>query len=266
MNTCVYYVLYFYTKNDLSVYFLNIGQGDSIFIQTPNGTQVLVDGGPDSSVIRELSSVMPFYDRSIDMVIMTHPDSDHVGGLGSVLDRYSVDTILEPGVQSSTTAYTSFEKKIKTGTKKIFARRGMSFVLDKDIHLDILFPDRDNFGWETNTASIVSRLVFASSSVLLTGDSPTKIEKLLVKYDSNNIKSTILKLGHHGSHNSSDESFIKTVMPEYAVVSAGKNNRYHHPHADTIARVSKYVKNILNTAEVGRIHFVLKKDGVLYER
>ena len=244
-------------NKDLSVYFLNIGQGDAIFIQTPDKVQVLIDGGPDSAVLRELTRIMPIYDRYIDVVIMTHPDADHVGGLNDVLNRYKVGMVFEPGVFASTTAYTSFKKKTET---KI-ARRGMSLLLDTDIHLDILFPDRDPKGWETNTASIVSRLVYGSSSVLLTGDAPAKIEKFLAKYDD--LKSNILKLGHHGSNTSSVEEFIAEVAPEYAIVSSGKDNRYKHPHPKVIERVSKYVKNILNTAEVGTIHFVFERDKVL---
>ncbi len=248
---------YFVLDKKLSIYFLNVGQGDAIFIQAPNGVQVLIDGGPNSSVLRELTKIMPIYDRYIDVVIMTHPDADHVGGLNDVLNRYKVGMVFEPGVFATTTAYTSFKSKTKTR----LARRGDQIILDNDIYLNILFPDRDTSGWETNTASIVSRLVYASSSVLLTGDSPAKIEKFLVKYDD--LESDILKLGHHGSNTSSSEEFIAEVKPEYAIVSSGKNNRYKHPHPKVIERVSKYVKNILNTAEEGAIHFILEEDRII---
>lgn len=248
---------YFSFDKNLSIYFLNVGQGDAVFIQAPNGVQVLIDGGPDSAVLRELTKIMPLYDRYIDVVIMTHPDADHVGGLNDVLNRYKVGMVFEPGVFASTTAYTSFKKKTETK----LARRGDQIILDKEVYLNILFPDRDTNGWETNTASIVSRLVYASSSVLLTGDAPAKIEKFLVKYDD--MQSDILKLGHHGSNTSSAEEFIAEVNPDYAIVSSGKNNRYKHPHPAVIERVSKYVKNILNTAEEGAIHFILEKDRII---
>jgi len=249
--------VYFAVNTDLSVYFLNVGQGDAIFIQAPNKVQVLIDGGPNSSVLRELTKVMPIYDRYIDVVIMTHPDADHVGGLNDVLKRYKVGMVFEPGVFASTTAYTSFKNKTKT----TLMRRNDRIILDDDVFLDILFPDRDTAGWETNTASIVSRLVYGNSSVLLTGDAPAKIEKFLVKYDD--LKSDILKLGHHGSNTSSAEEFLAEVSPEYAIVSAGKDNRYKHPHPLVIDRVRKYTKNILSTAEEGTIHFILEKDRVL---
>ena len=249
--------MYFALDKDLSVYFLNVGQGDAIFIQAPNGVQVLIDGGPNSSILRELTKVMPIYDRHIDVVIMTHPDADHVGGLNDVLRRYKVGMVFEPGVFASTTAYTSFKKKTQTR----LARRGDRIYLNDDIYLDILFPDRDTKGWETNTASIISRLVYGDSSVLLTGDAPAKIEKFLVKYDD--LQSDILKLGHHGSNTSSAEEFLAEVQPEYAIVSAGKDNRYNHPHPLVIDRVRKYTKNILSTAEEGAIRFVLERDRVL---
>lgn len=235
-----------------------MGQGDAIFIQAPNKVQVLIDGGPDGAVLRELTSIMPFYDRSIDMVILTHPDADHAGGLNDVIDRYSVGKILEPGVFASTTAYTNFKKHAST----TIARRGMRYALDQDVFLDILFPDRDTAGWETNTASIVAKLSYGSSTVLLTGDTPMKIEKFLTKYDDVNVD--ILKLAHHGSNTSSVEEFLAEATPEYAIVSAGKDNRYHHPHPLVIERVKKYAKKILSTAEVGRIRFRLYKDRVEY--
>ncbi len=253
-------MVYFSLDKDLSIYFLNVGQGDAIFIQAPNKVQVLVDGGPDGAVLRELTAIMPFYDRHIDMVILTHPDADHVGGLNDVIDRYRVDKILEPGVQASTTAYTNFKRHAST----TIARRGMRYVLDEDVFLDILFPDRDTVGWETNTASIIAKLSYGSSSVLLTGDAPMKIEKYITKYDDVNVD--ILKLSHHGSNSSSPEEFLAEATPEYAIVSAGKNNRYKHPHPLVIERVKKYTKNILSTAEVGRIKFRLSRDRVEYIR
>src|SRR3989344_8770192 len=148
----------------LTVAFLDIGQGDAIFIESPTGNQMLIDGGPGKSVLRELSAVMPFYDRSIDALLATHADQDHVGGLPDVLNRYRVDYFFETGNPGPSSSYEELEKVIKEKSKegkikKVLARRGMTVDLGGGVKLEILFPDRDPTGMETNMSSIVARLV-----------------------------------------------------------------------------------------------------------
>lgn len=265
-------------KGLLTVAFLNVGQGDSIFIESPSGNQVLIDGGVGRGVLRELSSVLKFYDRSLDVVIATHPDADHVGGLVDVLEKYKVDLILEPGVNSDTNVYKSLEEKVsdleRSGKiKKILARSGMQIDLRGGAILEILFPEKDVTGWETNTASIITRLVYGENEFLLTGDSPSAIENYLVnKYRSQGesfkklqglslgLQSDVLKAGHHGSRTSSSDNFVRAVSPEYAVISAGKDNRYGHPHEEVLDLFNKLNIKILRTDIDGRIIF--KSDGV----
>ncbi len=246
----------------LTVAFLDVGQGDAIFIEAPNGNQILLDGGPNKKVLSELSNLMPFYDRSIDMVIASHPDKDHIGGLPEILSKFSVDNVMESGVSSNTAVYREFEKIIKNkNITKILARRGMKVWLDKkkNIYLEILFPDRDTTGWDTNEASIVARLVYGSSSFVLTGDSPQNIERYLVFLDSGKLKSSVLKLGHHGSRTSTSELFLGSVYPQYAVISAGGNNRYGHPHKEVMDLIKKLEIPFLETSKEGTIIF--KTDG-----
>ncbi len=251
----------------LTVAFLNVGQGDSIFIESPSGNQVLIDGGVGRGVLRELSSVMKFYDRSLDVVVATHPDADHVGGLVDVLEKYKVDLILEPGVKSDTNVYKSLEEKISSlessgKTKKILARSGMKIDLGSGTTLEILFPEKDVTDWETNTASIVARLVYGENEFLLTGDSPSAIENYLV-YKKYNLTSDVLKAGHHGSRTSSSDNFVRVVDPEYAVISSGKDNRYGHPHQEVLDLFNKLNIKILRIDIDGRI--VFKSDGVNLE-
>lgn len=240
----------------LEISFLDVGQGDAIFIEAPNGNQVLIDGGSNKTVLKELGKVMPFYDRTIDAVIATHPDKDHIGGLIEVLKGYGVSMFMEPGVSSDTGAYQELEKTIADKKlPKILARRGMSLNLGEGARLNILFPDRDTEGWETNTASIVAKLVYGNNSFLLTGDSPIAIEKYLSMIDGKNLQSDVLKAGHHGSKTSTSESFASLVSPEYAVISAGKNNRYGHPHKEVLDILEKTKATILKTYEQGTISF-----------
>lgn len=250
-------------SNKLEVTFLDVGQGDAILIEAPNDVDVLIDGGRTKKILDLLSAELPFGDDTIDVVIATHPDADHVGGLPFVLDTYTVDKVFEPGVSSSTQTYQAFQSRVRDKKiERILARRGMRIVLDaeKNIVIDVLYPDRDTTGWETNEASIVARLSYGTSSFLLTGDSPVEKELYLVKHDGIALQSSVLKLGHHGSKTSSSESFLKTVAPLYAIISAGKNNSYGHPHPSVLSRLNQLHIPYLETSKMGSIRFVT--DGV----
>ena len=247
--------------SDLSVTFLDIGQGDSIFIQSPTGKQLLIDGGPpDGGVLRRLSEEMGFFDRSIDIVLATHPDQDHIGGLPAVPDRYDVSEIVMTENKSTTSADKAFvdaaEKEVQhDGAKIIYARRGMQFDLGGGAILTILFPDRDPTNLESNMSSIVARLTYGTSEFLFTGDSPQAIEKYLVSLDASGLKSDVLKPGHHGSRTSSSQIFLDAVRPEYAVISSGKNNKYGHPHKEVMDALHAMGVETENTADVGSITF-----------
>ncbi len=247
-------------RGELTVAFLDVGQGDAIYIEAPNGNQLLIDGGAGQQVLRELGRVMPFYDRSLDIVLSTHGDLDHVGGLPAVLLRMRVDNVITTENTSDTGAYIAFEDVIrKKNPRRILARAGTRIVLDRGVVLEILFPDSSARGWETNTASIVARLTYGEQSFLLTGDSPISIEKYLVGKNGGKLKSTVLKLGHHGSRTSSSKIFLSATDPEYAIISAGKDNKYGHPHAEVIAFLEELKIPLLNTSERGTIIF--KTDG-----
>jgi competence protein ComEC len=223
-NVCVWLVP---VHQGLTVSFLNVGQGDAIFIQSPTGVQMLIDGGPDSSVLRELGNQMPFWDRTIDVVMETHPDKDHIAGLSDVFDRYDVKTFIEPGIQNDTSPTVSLMKAVQAEKPaNVLARRGMRLLLGGGAYADILFPDRDVSKIETNTGSIVMRVVYGDTSFLLNGDSPQVIEKYLVALGPNSLDSDVLKAGHHGSKTSSSEAFVKAVSPTYAVFSRGCDNSY----------------------------------------
>ena len=235
----------------LTVAFLDVGQGDAIFIETPNGTQILLDGGPNKKVLRELSELMPFYDRSIDMIITSHPDMDHIGGVPDVLERFEVEHIMIPGVGSDTDVY---EEMISTVQEKnieiLYARRGRIY-LDEDhgVYLDILFPDRDVTGFDKNLASIVAKLVYGDATFLLTGDSPKSIEEYLIGLDPAALDVDVLKLGHHGSKTSTSEDFLGYTSPNYAIISAGKDNSYGHPHQEVLDALEQFDIKYFETAE-----------------
>ncbi len=248
----------------LTVSFLNIGQGDAIFIESPTGIQVLIDGGPNASVLRELSAVMPSADRSIDMIAATHPDSDHISGLIDVLARYNVQKVLESSVKGDTPIWNSFRDAAdKENAGRITALRGEVFNIGGGAYIEILFPDRDVSSVETNTGSIVAKLVYGNTSFLLTGDSPSPIEQYLVSLDRENLKSTVLKAGHHGSKNSTSPLYLGYVDPESVVFSRGCDNTYGHPAPETVALVAKFGESTYDTCTGGRVTFISDGTSVI---
>jgi competence protein ComEC len=260
----VWHAVFAENKQNLTVAFLDVGQGDAIFIDTPEGRQILIDGGPNKKVLSELSKVMPFYDRSIDVVIATHPDQDHIGGLLNILERYKVDLIIEPGVDSAASVYDGLENLIEEkGIKKILARRGMKLALSEDIYLLFLFPDRDVLEMTSNYASIVAKLVYGDTSFLFTGDSPKEIERYLVFLSPSSLNSDVLKVAHHGSKTSTSEIFVGYVNPKYAVISTGRGNRYGHPHKEVLDILRRFDVSILRIDKNGTIE--IKSDGKVIE-
>ena len=228
----------------LKVSFLDVGQGDSILIQSPDGHKALVDGGANATAaLRGLGQELSFFDRTIDLVVSTHPDADHIGGLSSVLKRYKVLSVLETTNGKDTPATEAFATAIKdTNVPVTFADVGQVITLGNEVRLRVLSPAGDETNWESNMASIVIRVEYGSTSVMLTGDAPIEIEDYLVDTYPQYLKSNILKLGHHGSKTSSSEKWLDAVHPEYAVVSAGIGNKYGHPHQSVMQAV--FARNI----------------------
>jgi competence protein ComEC len=241
----------------LEVSFLDIGQGDAIFITSPGGTQVLIDGGKGSEILGALGDAMGFFDRTIDMVLATHPDQDHIGGLVDVLKRYEVTTIVMTENVNNTPAFEAFQSAVENeGAHVLYARRGQIYDLGKGTQgsttLTVLFPDHDPTELESNMSSIVARLVYGESEYLLTGDSPKEIEEYLVSIGTE-LTSDVLKVGHHGSRTSTAETFVSVVAPQYAVISAGKDNSYGHPHKEVVEILQRHDIVQKSTAEEGTI-------------
>ncbi len=260
----IWFSVLFYKDNKyLKVVFLDVGQGDSIYIEAPNGKQILIDGGPDARVLSKLSKAMPFADRSIDMVLVTHPDLDHIGGLPLILNNYKVSNILENGADGDSEAYSFLEEKIKKkNINKIIAKKGMRLLIDKDknIYFDILYPDRDVSVLDSNDGSIVGKLVYGNKSFMFTGDASLYVENIIEWNENKNItKSNVLKLGHHGSRTSNGELWLEEVKPDYAIISVDKSNKYGHPHKEVLDRLYNLKIPYLNTADAGNITF--KTDG-----
>lgn len=255
----VWYAIAVETKNGLEVAFLNVGQGDAIFIRAPNGNQMLIDGGPNKSVLRQLSKMIPFYDRTIDGIILTHPHLDHYGGLNEVMDNYKIGFEIDPGIKNEDAGFARFENLIKKNEiKRFYGKRGMKINLGEDLSVEILLPSLNEKNVSPHDGMIVARLVYKNNSFLLTGDMEKNLENYLLLFWGN-LKSDVLKIAHHGSRTSTSEAFLGRVDPYFAVISAGAKNKYGHPHKEVLDRLEIFGVPLLRTDEKGLIK--IKSDG-----
>lgn len=251
-----------YDNENLTIHFLDVDQGDAIFITTPQNTKILIDGGPNNKILNELGQVMPFWDHNIDIMILTHPHADHVVGLVEVLRRYNVKTIYHTGVLHTAPDYLAWLKEVENQQiKTILVTKPINLLLDNNILLDFLYPLQD-FSFkkaeELNNTSIVNLLTYGNTKFLFMGDAETPVEEELLNQNFE-LQSNVIKIGHHGSKSSTSEKFIKIVQPQYAIISAGQDNSFNHPHLITVRRLEKYNIKIFNTINSATI--TLKSDS-----
>jgi len=254
-------------KPQLTFAVLDIGQGDALYIESPTGVQVVVDGGPDDSLLRALPAVMPALDRTLDAIIETHPDADHIGGFSELLNRYEVGAFISPGIPKDTATAKKLEQQVdKKKIPRVIARRGMSLDLGGGAVLYVLYPDRDVSGLsnsKVNEGGIVARLVYGESEVLLMADVSSAVETRLMQLDAEELGADVLKVGHHGSRFSTSEKFVSAVTPGVAVISVGKNS-YGHPTAQALNILKAAGAEILRTDQEGTMVFT--SDGERFTR
>lgn len=239
-------------EEEIELIFFDVGQGDSIYIEIGETFQVLIDGGPDAKVLEKLSNEMPFYDRDIELIVLTHPDSDHLYGLLEVLRNYNVKRILWTGFKTETADWQEWKELIgEEGSDIILAKSGQKIVLSQESFLEIIHP-LEELGEDSNDTSIAGFLKIKEHSILLTGDISGKKEKeLLERY---NLKADLLKIAHHGSKTSSTEEFLEEVSPKKAIISVGVN-KWGHPSEEVLKRLENFGIEVLLTKESGDIKF-----------
>lgn len=260
----IWYAVFFVdaSASHAEISFFDVGQGDAIFITAPNGNQVLIDGGPDTTILEKLGRVIPFWDRSIDLVVLTHPHADHLDGLLSVIARYQVGRVIESGVLYPTPEYREWHEMLaKEGIPVSIAEDGSRIILDHGMELDILLPEENFLGVSrknVHDAMVVTRLVYGNADVLLMGDAERPLEQQLLAAGVP-LASDILKVGHHGSKTSTGEAFLEAVHPAIAVISVGRGNRYGHPNGGVLDRLRAAGIHVFRTDEDGDILF--ESDG-----
>ncbi len=225
--------------------FLNVGQGDATLIQTPSNHTILVDGGRDQRTLQQLMEKSGYFSRTIDLLVITHPDSDHIGGLSEVFSRYKVRAVLMTGIRRhESEIYTRLMKRIQAEeTRVIPARAGETIKMGK-LSMKVLHPRQSKWGStveDPNIHSVVLRGTYKDFSFLLPGDITAVEERKLVRSDLK-LKADVLKAAHHGSASSTSQAFLEAVDPNRVVISAGQNNRYGHPAKEVLDRIRN--KNI----------------------
>jgi competence protein ComEC len=250
----------------LEVDFLDVGQGDATLIKTPYGQKILIDGGPDNKVVKEIGGNLSFFDRDIDLMILTHPHADHVTGLVEVLKRYNVKKILATGVSYNTSEYIAWLEEIQKKNIPFEAITGpLEINLGDNLNLKILYPLSDlvnqnvangnapmALGKKLNNTSIVAKLVYNKTSFLFTGDIEEEVEQELLKQNVD-LKADVLKVAHHGSDSSSTVDFIKAIMPWIAVIEAGKDNQFNLPDYRIVKRIQDKGARVFRTDVDGEV-------------
>ncbi len=255
-------------QKGLKVVFLDVGQGDAILI-SEGQNQILIDGGRDGKALLEkLGQFVPFWDRQIEVVIATHPDSDHIGGLIEALKNYQIGAIAQTGSESDSRTYEIWKSLAeKEKAEKIKIAGGLDIKFPGGAELRTLYPPEGaNFSFrKSNDGSVVAKLIFGENRFLFTGDLPGSREFEIIN-DKIDLAADILKVSHHGSKYSTGDDFLKAVKSREAVVSVGKNNAYGHPAPEVLERLKNHKAAIWRTDESGSIVYECPDSGARCQR
>ncbi len=259
-----------FNDGKLHVVFCDVGQGDAIYIRTPSGKDILVDGGPSDRVLNCLSRHMPFWDKTIDLMILSHPHADHITGLISVLDRYSLIYYASEKVENLNFLQTRLQDKLAAKNLTAnYLKTGDRIVFSDKIEIKTFWPDKNavekytiasksaNFDLDANGLCLVQLLSFADFKLLLTGDTDisvlNRIEKEIGDVD-------ILKVAHHGSKTGTNSQFLDEITPEIAIISVGKDNKYGHPTKEVLDLLEEKKIKTLRTDENGEVEIIVDRE------
>lgn len=240
-------------KDLLSIHIIDVGQGDSILIQTPKNTNILVDGGNEDSSLIISKFIKSKKAKNLDLVIATHPDTDHIGSLDNVINKFKVSKLYLPNKNTNNDSYYNLMQACnKKNIKPQYLSKGDIINLEDNLKLTILNPSYTHE--DSNSNSIVFKLDYKDKSFLFTGDATKENEiEMINNFNLNDID--FLKVAHHGSKNSSTEEFLKSTTPDVAAISCGYDNTYGHPHKDTLLRLAQVNTKVYRTDKQGHISF-----------
>jgi competence protein ComEC len=244
---------FLFKRENFRVDFLDVGQGDAILLNLPQGTRILVDAGPDNLLLNRLGETLPWWEHKIDYVVISHYHADHILGLIELLNKYEVGEVLTTGHQPDDFLYHILLNKLKAKNIPIvFVQTGQSFNFAKNVIAQVYSAENHNKDYNNN--SLVLKITYLQTSVLLTGDLTTEIEDKLSK-SSFNLQADLLKVAHHGSRYASGPEFLKKVQPKFCVISVGKENDFQHPHPETLVRLNNAGCQIYLTQDFGTLRW-----------
>ncbi|WP_195465265.1 ComEC/Rec2 family competence protein [Faecalispora jeddahensis] len=247
----------------VSVYYLDVGQGDSELICLPTGENILIDAGLSEGADQLTTYLGQLGVRKIDYLIATHPHADHIGGMAKVISNLEIGKIYVPKVADSQVPTTRVYENMldaveKKGLRLTQGKAGMTVLEQDNTRLEFLAPVEDEYN-DLNNYSIVAKLTFGQRTFLFTGDAEKESEQQMVKKYADSLRSDVLKVCHHGSSSSSSVGFLKAVAPKYAIISCGKDNDYGHPNKEVFTRLANVGAEVYRTDEQGTI--LVSSDG-----
>lgn len=238
-------------KKELKVTYLNVGQGDSELVEV-NGKTMLIDAGPNSNANELVKDLKERGIKTIDIAIATHPHEDHIGGMDEVLENFDVKSFYAPKVAHTTKTYENMLKAVKNeGIKLKQIKEGTKLDLGKGVDIEVYTPVKSSYD-DLNNYSPIMKISYGKTAFMFTGDAEKEAEQEALK-EHKNLKANVLKLGHHGSNSSTSEPFLKAVDPSIAIVSCAKNNKYGHPHKETMTKLKNSKVKVYETFKDGDI-------------
>ncbi len=250
---------------ELKVHFLDVGQGDCIFVQFPGGQNMLVDAGKNDSANTIVSYLKKTGINKIDYLVGTHPHEDHIGSMDTVIKTFQIGEIYMPRATTTTKTYRDVLQAIKDkGLKITTAKAGVNILRADNLTADIIAPHKAEYE-SLNNHSAVIKITYDKVSFLLTGDAEKESEAEMLLSSAINTKADVLKVGHHGSNSSTSPAFLELTAPKYAVISVGANNDYHHPHKVTLDKLKKAGVQVMRTDEKGTIVFTTDGKEINYK-
>lgn len=246
----------------LKLTFCDVGQGDGILITTIEGSQILVDGGVGSRVLECLSNNMPIWDKKIEVMVLTHPQKDHMEGQVAVFEKYDVENVVYTGVDAESNLYVSWKDHLANEGTKVTLAKNDKKIVSGSVEIQILWPDPGSVElWKNspprdlNDSSVVLKLTYGSFCGLLTGDAPTNILETVAP------SCEVLKVAHHGSKTGTNESLISKIKPKVAIIQSGKNNSYGHPHQEVLKVFENNNVRVLRNDQEGEITIFAEPNG-----
>ncbi len=252
---------------DFEIAFIDVGQGNSVIIETENNKNVIIDSGREMYALQNASKYLGFFNRKFDLTFISHYDSDHSELFTYYFKNFKIGKVFESHSHNHSPLRAEIKKILESkGLKLESLKTGDKIEIDKDTKIEVLFPESffSNDVFDENSTSLVLKVFYKKYTFLITGDLPSRFEHYLVQKYNSKLKSDVLMAGHHGSKTANSKEFLDVVQPKYIVISVGKDNTYHLPNTDVLQRFEKIDTKVLRTDEVGTVIFKVGNDNKLF--